>query len=667
MSNKDKYSIVIKVPCSQDEFENKVIPGLENLDEDKVFRIYIKGHTRFDIAHLSCLKDGDLYGLRVGLAGDDDVRKICKMGISFTTAVDELHKVLTTSNNYDFPGWEIIPDREYVPNKLNYVYQGKIDNKFYVFEDEYLYYKEAPHPNAFLLSKSQLAQALDLEEEKLTEAFLEKLFNKQVALRCDVIKSAPVICDNFLYNQMEDQLRGYEHKENLEIRNIAENYVHSETDFLYVEYEGCFRGYEIYAPRMALSGMETIKMLIGIHPHHEAIFELKAKSMDVIMHELNYTTMRREILRHSAIGADKDILWVAKYKAKDVLRVINSDGSSEAIPRYIYNTYSSNWRFVRGDEIADLLRFLPSVELQNEAILKARSICADTSCYIGEFDGYKVYNVHQLPPCYQFALAGILQKEGETILFDEKNELHKKIYSEVRKFLQEQRIVDINEVEPQDKDYLSTEKITIQFCKKNKLSCQASLGKWAGMTVKLAYHVNKAPQKEGSYEQNKSNIEWKYLLVSSKNVYECPECLVSQVSDEYVPFDENIEDKTVLGGNREYFLSQEEIAADEIINPYELMLAKADAYEASNGCPLVLSYLKNSYETKLSEKTANTYIETLTELEYGLTKESLRQEVVIVTKARKAFVNRYKDQCDLKLLKQIATKRFPYEGVFFNN
>ena len=117
ISNAKKYSIEIHVPCSQLEFENKIIPGLENLDDDKVFRIYIKGHTRFDIAHLSCLKTGDLYGLRIGLVGEEEVRKLCRMGISFTNAVDELYKALTFSNNYDFSDWEIIPDREYIPNK----------------------------------------------------------------------------------------------------------------------------------------------------------------------------------------------------------------------------------------------------------------------------------------------------------------------------------------------------------------------------------------------------------------------------------------------------------------------------------------------------------------------------------------------------------------------
>lgn len=248
--------------------------------------------------------------------------------------------------------------------KDDFVFQGIVYEKYYVFEPEYLAYEEAPPPIAYLFTKKEIAKALDVPEDKIDPfAFLN-----QVSLPLDKIVKVKRISDYLQYCSIEDELLGLEHQKDPEIREIALYYIKKQTTFLDIQYEGCFRGYEIYVPRMSDGGMEAITMLLTIHPHHENIFSLKGQAMDVILHELNFTSMRYSILKHPAIAPLSDIQWIATFNSKDVLRIVNKDGSPEAVPRYIYCTYSANWRLVRGDEIHELVNFLPSVEQQNEPI-----------------------------------------------------------------------------------------------------------------------------------------------------------------------------------------------------------------------------------------------------------------------------------------------------------
>ncbi len=456
-----------------------------------------------------------------------------------------------------------------------------------------------------------------------------------------------------------------EHQEDPEIREIALYYIKNKTTFLDIQYEGCFRGYEIYVPRMSDGGMEAITMLLAIHPHHENIFSLKGQAMDVILHELNFTSMRSSILKHPAIGPLSDIQWIATFNSKDVLRIVNKDGSPEAVSRYIYCTYSANWRLVRGDEIPELVNFLPSVEQQNEAISLAKENGFQTACYIGKFEDHLVYNVHYMPPCYEFGLAGILQKDGNTILFDEKNKFHKKIFKLAQIHMQQHMLADDDEIEDNLKNYIKTEKITYKFCKEHQLTLQAVLGRWAGMTVKLAYHVKTDLATLLTKSHSDGKIIWKYLLVTNKKVIECPSCLIDQVRAEYLPFNEYYEYKTAIPAPFPFKPTKDEFAADTIINLTNLINASAEEYAAADGCKEVLNYIKDDYSPKLTSKSALALIEKIQSFYYGMTKESLKHDVVVMTKARQAFKQRYAEFCDAKILNEIAKFRYPYEAIFF--
>ena len=383
----------------------------------------------------------------------------------------------------------------------DYVFQGILANEYYVFEPEYLSYVQAPPPCAYLFTKKALAFAFSIKEETLSPA----MFSEQLELSPRVLNLAHKIDEYTKYCSLQDALHGLEHTEDLGIRKIAENYVQRKTNFLDVQYEGGFRGYEIYMPRMAQGGSETISMLLAIHPYHRNIFTLDGESMDVILHELNFNKIRTEIIKQPTVGHTFDIIWVAKYHGKDVLRIINADGSSEKIPRYFYVMYGSEWKLVPGEEISSLLKFLPSVDQQDQAREFVKEEGFQCACFVGVFEGLNVYNVHFMPPCYDFALAGVLQKGSHIELFDEQNPVHQKIFEQVQKLMEKDRYVKPEELKWDYKSNLKSHKLIHKFCSENGITIQAELGHWAGMLVELAYHTHKDKSASKNALDNKND------------------------------------------------------------------------------------------------------------------------------------------------------------------
>ncbi|WP_031491976.1 hypothetical protein [Succinivibrio dextrinosolvens] len=544
----------------------------------------------------------------------------------------------------------------------DYVFQGILANEYYVFEPEYLSYVQAPPPCAYLFTRKALAFALSIKEEKLSPA----MFSEQIELSERTLNLAHKIDEYTKYCSLQDALRGLEHTEDLGIRKIAENYVQRRTDYLDVQYEGCFRGYEIYIPRMAQGGTETISMLIAIHPYHRNIYTLDGDSMDVVLHELNFNKIRAEIITQPTVGHAFDIIWVAKYHGKDVLRIINADGSSEKIPRYFYVIYGTKWQLVPGEEISSLLKFLPTVEQQDQAREFVKKEGFQCACFVGVFEGLNVYNVHFMPPCYDFALAGALQTGSHIELFDEKNSVHQKIFGQVQKLMEKDRYVKPDDLEWDYKSNLKAHKLLHKYCEENEVTIQAELGHWAGMQVELAYHTLKDDSDSKTALDKKNNTEWMYLLVSDKKVFKCPDELLPQVQQEYEPVSQDNEFKTLIMPNADFQLSNEESDADELINTKKLMNTKAKVYEAENGCKTVLNYLNQNYSPKLTEKEALNLLDKITSFPYGQTKEEIEKDLAAVTLARKKFKQKYEEKVDSSTLNYLAKRRFPYEGLFFD-
>ncbi len=543
----------------------------------------------------------------------------------------------------------------------NFVFQGVLDNTYYVFEPDYLDDKLISPPIAFLFTKEDLATILSQKSFKVGK----NTFLKPLSLSSEDLKLAHWIYDYIKYSTIENALWGLDHTENRGLRDIAMKYILGNTHFIDVEYEGCFRGYEIYAPRMSHGGMEAITMIIAIHPYHSDVFTLGGPRMDAILQELNFTAMRRSVLTHPAVGLNIEPLYVGKYRSKDVLRLINADGTSEEVPRYVYSTYASNWRFVRGDEIQELSAFMPSVGEQDEAVAAAREMGFQTACYIGTYEGYKVYNVYMMPPCYDSFLAGVLQKDGRTLSFDENNPQHLKIFSWAEQYMEENRYVDSAEVEGSLKDHLKNISAVNRFCSRHKLTVQAALGTWCRMTVLLAYHVRTDLSAFISKTSKVNAFEWKYLMLSENKVIICPECLLSQIEHEYQPFYDNDLFKTFIDSDTEFTQSAEEKAADEIISPSVLFNMKSEGYKAADGCALVRTYLEKG-EPGVSKKEALAFINKIKEFSYGLNEDSLRQDIEALSKARIAFKERYKEKAQSSTINTLARFRYPLEGVFFD-
>jgi hypothetical protein len=543
-----------------------------------------------------------------------------------------------------------------------YVFQGILGNEYYVFEPEYLAYVQAPPPCAYLFTRKTLAFALSIEEKKISPA----MFPDQIELSPFVMHLAHKVDDYIKYCGIQDALHGLEPDEDLEIRKIAQNYVNRRTDYLDIQYEGCFRGYEIYVPRMSQGGTENISMLIAIHPHHSSIFTLDGESMDVVLHELNFNTVRKEILRQPTVGHAFDIIWVAKYHGKDVLRIVNENGSSEKIPRYLYVLYGSEWKLVPGEEISSLLKFLPTVEQQDQARAFVKEQGFQCACFVGVFEGLNVYNVHFMPPCYDFAIAGVLQKGSHIELFDEQNETHKKIFAQVQKLMEDNRYVKPDELEWDYKSHLKAHKLIHKFCKENQITIQAELGHWAGMLLELAYHTKEDKSENKTALNSESQNEWMYLLVSEKKVIKCPDELIPQVQQEYEPISQDNEFKTLILPNTDFKPTREENDADELINTEKLMSTKANVYEAENGCKTVLGYLNRNYSPKLTEKEALSLLDNVSSFPYGQTKEGIAKDLAAVSLARSNFKKRYEGKVDSTTLNSLAKRRFPYEGIFFD-
>ncbi|SFS91390.1 hypothetical protein SAMN02910357_02559 [Succinivibrio dextrinosolvens] len=543
-----------------------------------------------------------------------------------------------------------------------YVFQGILGNEYYVFEPEYLAYVQAPPPCAYLFTRKTLAFALSVEEEKISPA----MFSDQIELSPLELHLAIKVDDYIKYCGIQDALHGLDHEENKEIRKIAQNYVNKKTDFLDIQYEGCFRGYEIYIPRMSQGGKETISMLIAIHTNHSSIFTLDGESMDVVLDELNFNTVRKEILMQPTVGHTYDIIWVAKYQGKDVLRIVNENGTSEKVPRYMYVLYGTEWKLVLGDEISSLLKFLPTVEQQDQARAFVKKQGFQCACFVGVFEGLNVYNVHFMPPCYDFAIAGVLQQGDNIELFDENNEVHKKIFVQVQKLMKDSRYVKPDELEWDYKSHLKAHKLIHKFCSENQITIQAELGHWAGMLLELAYHTKEAKTENKNALNSDSKNEWMYLLVSEKKVIKCPDELIPQVQKEYEPISQDNEFKTLIVPNTDFKAPREETDADELINTEKLMNTKANVYEAENGCKTVLSYLSRNYSPKLTEKDALSLLDNITSFPYGQTKEEIAKDLAAVSLARNSFKKRYEGKVDSATLNSLAKRRFPYEGLFFD-
>ena len=183
-----------------------------------------------------------------------------------------------------------------------------------------------------------------------------------------------------------------------------------------------------------------------------------------------------------------------------------------------------------------------------------------------------------MPPCYDFALAGVLQKGSHIELFDEQNPVHQKIFEQVQKLMEKDRYVNPEELKWDYKSNLKSHKLIHKFCRENGITIQAELGHWAGMLVELAYHTHKDKSASKNALDNKNDTEWMYLLVSDKKVFKCPDELLPQVQQEYEPVSQDNEFKTLIMPNADFKLSTEESDADELINTEKLMNAKAKVY-----------------------------------------------------------------------------------------